>query len=86
MLLGWPVATVSNRHWTQDVMILLVLSHIPYLPEGMLPMCNPSDHNDGTFIPKWAMWFVVQLEEYLEGTGDRKLAEAARERVYGLLD
>lgn len=49
-------------------------------------MCNPSDHNDGTFIPKWAMWFVVQLEEYLEGTGDRKLAEAARERVYGLLD
>ena len=29
----------------------------------MLPMCYPSDHNDGVFIPNWAMWFVVQLKD-----------------------
>jgi alpha-L-rhamnosidase len=25
-----------------------------HLPEGMLPMCYPADHNDGVFIPNWA--------------------------------
>ena len=25
-----------------------------FLPDGMLPMCYPADHNDGVFIPNWA--------------------------------
>jgi alpha-L-rhamnosidase len=41
----------------------------PFLPAGMLPMCYPSDHNDGTFIPNWALWFVMQLEEYAHRRG-----------------
>lgn len=24
-----------------------------FLPDGMLPMCYPADHNDGVFIPNW---------------------------------
>ena len=28
------------------------------IPDGMLPMCYPSDHTNGNFIPNWAMWFV----------------------------
>lgn len=63
----------------------LLPDHFDFLPEGMLPMCYPSDHNDGVFIPNWAMWFVLELEEYLQRTGDRKLVESARERVYALL-
>lgn len=55
------------------------------LPQGMLPMCYPSDHYDGVFIPNWAMWFVLELEEYLQRTGDRALVQAARQRVYDLL-
>ena len=31
----------------------------------MLPMCYPADHYDGNFIPNWAMWFVLELEEYI---------------------
>lgn len=57
-----------------------------FLPKGMLPMCYPSDHNDGVYIPNWAMWFVLELEEYLKRSGDRTLVEAARTRVYELLD
>ncbi len=57
-----------------------------FLPKGMLPMCYPSDHNDGVYIPNWAMWFVLELEEYLQRSGDRELVEAARVRVYELLD
>jgi alpha-L-rhamnosidase len=57
-----------------------------YLPEGMLPMCYPSDHNDGVFIPNWAMWFVVELEEYLARSGDRETVKALEPRLMQLLD
>jgi alpha-L-rhamnosidase len=57
-----------------------------HLPEGMLPMCYPSDHKNGEFIPNWAMWFVVELEEYAQRSGDRELVEALRPRVLKLLD
>ena len=56
-----------------------------FIPEGMLPMCYPSDHNDHTYIPNWAMWYVVELGEYLARTGDREFVDSARDRVYGLL-
>ena len=57
-----------------------------HLPEGMLPMCYPSDHNNGNYIPNWAMWFVVQLEEYLQRSGDRATVEALKPRVLALLE
>jgi alpha-L-rhamnosidase len=57
-----------------------------HLPDGMLPMCYPSDHYDGVFIPNWAMWFVVQLEEYMQRSGDRELVDALKPRVLKLLD
>jgi alpha-L-rhamnosidase len=55
------------------------------LPEGMLPMCYPADHYNGRFIPNWAMWFVIQLEEYLERSGDRELVDALEPKVMSLL-
>jgi len=57
-----------------------------HLPAGMLPMCYPADHHDGVFIPNWALWFVLQLEEYFARSGDRELVEALRPRVLQLLD
>jgi len=56
------------------------------IPGGMLPMCYPADHYDGRFIPNWAMWFVVELEEYLARSGDREMVDALEPRVMGLLD
>jgi alpha-L-rhamnosidase len=64
----------------------LLPEKFPHLPEGMLPMCYPSDHNDGVYIPNWAMWFVVELEEYLARSGDRELVNALRPRVLKLLE
>ena len=54
------------------------------VPEGMLPMCYPSNQHDGLFIPNWAMWYVMELNEYLERTGDRSLIDNAKERMYAL--
>ena len=56
------------------------------IDEGMLPMCYPSDHRDHNYIPNWAMWFVIELEEYLARSGDRETIDRARGRVYDLID
>jgi len=56
-----------------------------HLPDGMLPMCYPADHNDGVFIPNWAMWFVIQLQEYLARTNDQTLVDALKPKVLKLL-
>ena len=56
-----------------------------YLPEGMLPMCYPSDHPNGNFIPNWAMWYAVELREYLGRTGDRGFIDEAKGKMYKLL-
>jgi alpha-L-rhamnosidase len=58
----------------------------PLLPEGMLPMCYPADALGGGFIPNWALWFVLQLEEYLARSGDRPLVDALRPRVTKLFE
>ncbi len=64
----------------------LLPAKFAYLPDGMLPMCYPADHNDGVFIPNWALWFVVELEEYLARSGDRETVDALRPRVLRLFD
>jgi len=64
----------------------LLPAKFAHLPDGMLPMCYPADHNDGVFIPNWALWFVVELEEYLARSGDRATVDALRPRVLRLLD
>ncbi len=63
----------------------LLPERFEHLPEGMLPMCYPADHYNGRFIPNWAMWFVIELEEYLARSGDRELVDALKPRVMSLL-
>lgn len=64
----------------------LRVEEFKHLPKGMLPMCYPADHYNGNFIPNWAMWFVLELEEYFERSGDRTLVDMAKTRIYDLLD
>ena len=56
------------------------------LPDGMIPMCYPADHPDGTYIPNWAMWLILELKEYLDRTGDAQLIREAKARVYGIME
>lgn len=61
-------------------------SRFDCLPEGMLPMCYPADHNNGNFIPNWAMWFVLELEKYEANQKSHTLAEKCRPAVYRLFE
>ena len=43
-----------------------LLQKCPDIPEGMLPKCYPANHVSKSFIPQWAMWFVLEFEQYLQ--------------------
>ena len=75
--------TLVEKNFIENFLLPEKFAHIP---PGMLPMCYPADHYDGVFIPNWALWFVVQLGEYLERTGDRALVDGLRSRVVDLFD
>ena len=55
------------------------------IPDGMFPMCYPGEHPNGQFIPNWAMWLVLELEEYAWRGGDRQLVAALEARVLALV-
>jgi len=55
------------------------------IPEGMFPMAYPADHPQDSYIPNWAMWFVLQSEEYLRRSGDRQTIEKLRPRFEKLV-
>lgn len=57
-----------------------------YLPDGMLPMCYPADHNDGIFIPNWALWFVAELAEYARRSPDSSTVEGLRVKIEKLMN
>lgn len=75
--------TAEERNFLEN---FLVADRFAHLPQGMLPMCYPADHYNGDFIPQWALWFILQLGEYAQRSGDRELVEALRPRVLGVLD
>ncbi len=55
-------------------------------PEGMIPMCYPSDaQKDRKFIPQWSMWYLLELEEYLILRNLSADKEEFRASVNGLL-
>lgn len=55
----------TGKTAVEDAYIENCLLHsCPDIPEGMLPMCYPSDHFNGNFIPQCAMWFIAELEQY----------------------
>lgn len=73
--------TVIERNFFEN---FLLPKRFDHLPKGMLPMCYPADHPDGVYIPNWALWFVVQLEEYVQRSGDTTTAMALKPKVLNL--
>ena len=62
----------------------LIPDEFECLPKGMFPMCYPSDHYNGNYIPNWAMWLVMELREYLDRSGDREMIDDFQEKIYDL--
>lgn len=75
--------TWIERNFLQNYLLPDTFEHIS---RGMLPMCYPSDHPNANFIPNWAMWFVLELEEYGKRSDDKEMIEALKPKVYALID
>lgn len=73
--------TASEKYFLQN---FLLPRSFPGLPPGMLPMVYPGDPW-AEFIPNWALWFVLQLEEYARRSGDAEMVGKFRSRVMKLL-
>ena len=56
------------------------------IPDGMLPMCYPSEHAEEVFIPNWSMWYVLELNEYLTRTGDMEFVNEIKDKMYRLIE
>jgi len=56
------------------------------LPKGALPMTYPGEVEDtGKFIPQWTMWYILEVEDYINNRGHRKDADLFRNSINGLL-
>ncbi len=75
--------TVIERNFFENFLLPERFEHIP---DGMLPMCYPADHNDGVFIPNWALWFVMELDEYAARAGERTIVDGLRTKVLRLME
>lgn len=58
----------------------------PFLPPEMPAMCYPADHNDGVFIPNWAMFLVLELKDCISRTGNKSVIAAFRGKIERLFD
>ena len=54
------------------------------LPEGMLPMCYPADHPNHNHIPQWAMWYLLELNQYKDRNKNIDIS-CYKDLVYKLL-
>ncbi len=55
-------------------------------PEGVLPMCFPSDPTDShKFIPQWTMWYIIEICDYIENRNPSADKEMFRKSIEGLL-
>ena len=60
-----------------------IIGNFDEIDKGMLPMVFPAQ--DKLFIPNWAMWFVLELEQYDLRTNEHSLVELASKKVQELL-
>jgi alpha-L-rhamnosidase len=49
-------------------------------------MCYPADHPGGGFVTQWPLWLILQLEDYLDRSGDRQMVDALRARMLKVID
>lgn len=52
------------------------------IPEEVFPMCYPCDHAvKDRYIPNWCMWLILELESYLQRSGDRALIDKYENKI-----
>lgn len=58
----------------------------PDLPNAVPPMLYPDDHYSGKFIPNWAMFLYLELEDYALRSGDKEMVVAFYDKAMALYE
>jgi len=83
----WLTGSGRNERLFLDNFRLPWKFDAPKLFDGLVPAVYPADlkNTPDAFIPTYAMWLVMELEDYVKRTGDRELAKAFGARIVILL-
>lgn len=60
-------------------------AHTDRLPKGIIPMCYPADCLEGTFIPNWTLWYIMEIAKYARLYGKNETVLGALDNVRGIL-
>lgn len=55
------------------------------LPEGVVPMCYPADFTDGSYIPNWALFYILEQYDYYLRTNDDTILLESKDKVMRIL-
>lgn len=56
------------------------------LPKGIIPMCYPANVIEGTYIPNWTLWYIMEIAKYARIYGKNDTVLGALKNVRGILD
>ncbi len=78
--------TGNNRIEKNLLNAFLEAPPAPMIPEGMIPMCYFNNKMSDEHMPTWAFWFILELEEYYNRTGDKEFILKFMPKVTTLID
>ena len=68
-----------------SVVNILLDKGLKELPKGVIPMCYPSDHINGQYVPNTILWYVLILCELLQKNKINEYSSVAKQKIYDSL-
>ena len=65
-----------------SVVNILLDKGLKELPKGVIPMCYPSDHINGQYVPNTILWYVLILCELLQKNKINEYSSVAKQKIY----
>lgn len=69
-----------------SVINILLDQGLKELPKGVIPMCYPSDHINGQYVPNTILWYILILCELLQKKKINEYLDIATRKIYESLD
>ena len=69
-----------------SVINILLDQGLKELPKGVIPMCYPSDHINGQYVPNTILWYILILCELLKKNKINEYLDIATRKIYESLN
>ncbi len=55
------------------------------IPKDVVPMCYPADFTDGSYIPNWSLFYIIEQYDYYLRVNDNIILQESKDRVLRIL-